>query len=244
MADEHIGTREEAIARLRAEQEVSARLGAELAEARAENERMDARLDAIHMACCEFIAAEDEDEISAIRRAACERDAARQERDLARVELVQRGMEIDALKAEKKSAVEAFHDATRLRSRIQEARVKAEDERDALRACLPSERVLLMLATAIPHHPLFSQAMRDECTTAIARMSASVRARAAKPETTDEMIARHNKVNARLLAEAIEDSTWDDDAPAQDAPCRCSIEGDGDPECTLCNGTGKVGGGT
>lgn len=29
------------------------------------------------------------------------------------------------------------------------------------------------------------------------------------------------------------------DAPAQGVPCRCSIEGDGDPECTLCNGTGK-----
>lgn len=34
---------------------------------------------------------------------------------------------------ERDEAVAAFHDATRLRSEIQQARIKAEDERDALR---------------------------------------------------------------------------------------------------------------
>lgn len=58
------------------------------------------------------------------------------ERDEARAELVQRGMEIDALKAEKTIAVDAFHDATRLRSETQAARIKAEDERDDLRTKL------------------------------------------------------------------------------------------------------------
>lgn len=39
---------------------------------------------------------------------------------------------------ERDAAVAAFHDATRLRIGIQAARIKAEDERDMLRAMLPS----------------------------------------------------------------------------------------------------------
>lgn len=176
MADEHIGTREEAIARLRAEQEAHANTRRELAISQDVQRFAGQEIDAI-----------------------------------ARYVGVPADFDSDDPVSER---VRRKHTSL-LRELTKEMR-----ERDEARSALPSERVLLMLATAIPHQPLFSQAMRDECTTAIARMSAAVRARVAKPETTDEMIARHNKVNARLLAEAIEESALDDEdepqAPAQD----------------------------
>ena len=54
--------------------------------------------------------------------------------------------ERDEARAENVAAVEAFHEATRLRSRIQQARIKAENERDAALAEVTRLRGLLTMA--------------------------------------------------------------------------------------------------